>query len=232
VKKILGAAGLELRRLDLVDFDRRRTALLGQRGVDLVLDVGANEGQYVSRLRSTGYTGNVVSFEPLRSGYRDLSSNHGRDPHWQGRPYGLGDSNGTAYINTASDSVSSSVLEPSEALLEAAPRADVIERVEAEFRTLDSIWDEVAGRASTPFLKLDVQGFEHRVLDGAEESLNHIGAIEVEMALFPLYESGSQIYDLLPRLHDLGFIAIGTRDGFVDPRTYYTLDIDVLLVRA
>jgi FkbM family methyltransferase len=173
----------------------------------------------------------VASFEPLPDAYCALSSRLGGDPGWKGYPYGLGDSDESGHINTASDSVSSSVLEPSEALLEAAPRADVVNSVEADFRALDSIWDEIVGEAAIPLLKLDVQGFEHRVLDGAARSLAQIDAIEIEMALFPLYESGSQIYDLLPRLHDLGFTAVGTRDGFVDPKTFYTLDIDVLLVR-
>ena len=45
----------------------RLSAMLGHHGVDLVFDVGANTGQFATALRTAGYVGTIVSFEPLSS---------------------------------------------------------------------------------------------------------------------------------------------------------------------
>lgn len=51
--------------------------------VDLVLDVGANVGQFASELRSVGYKGNLVSFEPLSAAHNTLTVAARRDSMWQ-----------------------------------------------------------------------------------------------------------------------------------------------------
>jgi len=56
--------------------------------------------------------------------------------------------------------------------------------------------------------------------------------IDIEMALSRNYEGGSSIYDLMPRLHALGFQALSVEPGFMDRATEQVLDADVLLVRA
>lgn len=81
-------------------------------------------------------------------------------------------------------------------------------------------------------LKVDVQGFEHSVLDGARESLQDISLIEIEMGLTKLYENGSSVHDLLPRLKAMGYDVILLESGFVDAATGQVLDIDMLMGRA
>ena len=70
------------------------------RGVDLVLDVGANRGQYATGLRMSGYQGRIVSFEPIPAAYEDLFCAHGPDDQWAGRQATVGAAAGSAELNS------------------------------------------------------------------------------------------------------------------------------------
>ncbi len=70
--------------------------------IDMVLDVGANVGQFASELRSVGYKGYLVSFEPLSAAHTALSEAAGRDPKWHVHPRSaIGDNDGEIEINIA-----------------------------------------------------------------------------------------------------------------------------------
>ena len=49
-------------------------------GVDVVLDVGANSGQYASRLREAGFDGRIASFEPLSGPFSRLQRSASNGP--------------------------------------------------------------------------------------------------------------------------------------------------------
>ena len=61
-------------------FLRRLRKVLPQSPV--VIDVGANTGQYAHQLRSSGYGGKIVSFEPVKDAFEFLSENAKHDPNW------------------------------------------------------------------------------------------------------------------------------------------------------
>ena len=49
-------------------------------------------------------------------------------------------------------------------------------------------------------LKMDVQGFEGEVLDGAPRTLEYIKLIHTEMSLCPLYDGEAPFFDLYSRI--------------------------------
>src|SRR5437867_13152458 len=76
-------AGLDVRRLDLLASEHTRLALLlAANQVDLVLDIGANTGQWAQELRRAGYAGDMISFEPLVQAHTQLRKNALGDPRW------------------------------------------------------------------------------------------------------------------------------------------------------
>ena len=205
----------------------QRVSLIKECGVDLVIDVGANTGQYAKALRARGFTGRIQSFEPLPDAFAELLAAAGNDPNWEVRNEALGPMNAQIEFNVSGDGVCSSPLLATAGLTTSIPQSTTVGTTTVSQARLD----EVALPAERVLLKIDTQGYEHHVLDGATQTLSRTVALDVEMALVELYEGGSSIYDLLPRLHREGFSVVSIESGFVDPRTSQTLDVDVLLIR-
>src|ERR1700710_457969 len=63
---------LDSEYLQLIKQEKYRVQLLNQLGIDLVLDIGANLGQYTKALFAHGFAGNVISFEPVSDVYSKL----------------------------------------------------------------------------------------------------------------------------------------------------------------
>jgi hypothetical protein len=83
IKDFMHSIGIEAFRYDpsATQFGRFATALKVFE-IDCILDVGANEGQFGESLRASGYTGDIVSFEPLNSAHINLLKRSKPDPHW------------------------------------------------------------------------------------------------------------------------------------------------------
>jgi FkbM family methyltransferase len=189
----------------------RRQRLLASLNIDVVLDVGANVGVYGRQLRRYGFTGRIVSLEPLSQAYARLAATAHGDAAWSTQQVALGDEDGTAEINVnASD--------PWSSLLPADPNAGEPERLERvgteTVRTarVDSMPDILGDHT---WVKLDVQGFELHVLRGAEASLSKVVAIETEISLEPFYEGQPTARQMIDALDDHGFALAVVANGWI-----------------
>ncbi|MGH8029648.1 MAG: FkbM family methyltransferase [Arenimonas sp.] len=210
----------------------RRRELLQTGRFDTVLDVGANAGQYARQLRKDlGYAGRIVSFEPLSTAYAELSGHARRDPAWTTVHCALGAVDGTAQIQVAGNSYSSSLLDMLPAHLDAAPQSARVDTETVTVRRLDAIIDDLCPARDRLFLKIDVQGFEPQVLDGAASTLPRVQALQVEMSLVPLYAGEPTFAQMHDRLQDLGFALHSLEPGFAHPRTGQLLQVDGVYVR-
>lgn len=211
----------------------RRGRLLASLKVDVVLDVGANEGQYGAQLRGDlGYRGRICSFEPTDAAYRVLAARAAGDPGWTTRNVGLGDVAGTATINVAANSESSSLLEMLPAHADAAPESRYVGTEEIEIQTLDALFPDIVRPGERAYLKIDTQGYEGRVLRGAERSLAAIDTVQLEMPLVPLYEGELGFADLVRLMLDSGYELVGLEPGFSDPATGRLLQADGIFHRS
>lgn len=226
VKETLRRAGWELRRLDASFAERQRTLLAAS---DLVVDVGANAGQFGSDVRAQGYTGRLVSFEPERDAYTGLVAASAADPSWEARRMALADRDGEAALTVAANSVSSSLLPMLEEHVRAAPASRPVGTQLVETSTLDAELAGMPGQAW--FLKLDVQGAESVVLQGGPRTMTRVTAVRVELSLRPLYDGQADFLDLLGTLYGLGFEVCHLLPGFRDRRTGDLLQADALLRR-
>ena len=209
------------------------TTLLKWKGVDLVLDVGANIGQFGRELREHGYRGRIVSFEPLSRAYGVLVDRVRHDPLWTIAPrMALGATRGEVQLHISENSVSSSILNMLPAHLRGAPESQFIGGEVVCLETLDAVWEKVVpADQRTVFLKIDVQGYEGEVLKGAENTLRNVAGVQLELSLVPLYEGQALYRDLIDHLGTLGFEFCGVTTAFVDPVTGRTLQVDGIFFR-
>lgn len=186
-------------------------------GVDLVFDVGANTGQFARQIRGAGFKGRIVSFEPLSEAHRQLTATAAKDPLWSVHERcALGDQTGTAELNVAGNSVSSSVLTMTATHSTAAPGSAYVGQERAAMFTFDSIARQYLAGARSPFLKIDTQGFEWQVLAGARDALPLIRGVLCELSLVVLYEGQHLWRELIDRLEADGFVLWGLQPGFMD----------------
>lgn len=210
----------------------RGVALLMRYGIDVVLDVGANTGQYARSLLRAGYGGRIVSFEPLSSARRTLSE-HARGIHrWHVVDQALGDCDGRNTIHVAGNSQSSSLLEMLPRHVAAAPNSRYVGSEEIEVRRLDSIFDDYCTPGDRCFLKLDVQGFEQAVLRGARQSLPRCLGVQLEMSLLPLYRGEAMFHELIDFMTEQGFCLMSVTNGFTDRGSDRLLQVNGVFYRV
>jgi FkbM family methyltransferase len=211
--------------------DRRSLDLFSLLGIDLLLDVGANRGQYALSLRASGYKGEILSFEPLSKAHATLLALSKNDPHWTiADRVAVGDRSGEIEINLAHNSVSSSVLPMLDSHITAAPRSRYVGKEIVPLRRLDDLLESTVGGRKI-FLKLDVQGFESYVLRGAEHILRTALALQLEMSLLPLYQGEVLMPEMYQFLREKHFELWDLQPGFRDPTTGRLLQVDAVFTR-
>lgn len=213
-------------------FPQRLRRLCAGRGIDTVLDVGANAGQYAAGLRIAGFTGDLVSCEPLPELCAALRRRADGDPRWAVLETAVGAAAGTVAINVSGNAFSSSVLDILPAHLAAAPDAAVVDRAEVPLTTVDGIVRDRRLVPSRTLLKLDVQGYEDAVLDGAVDALPELAAVQVELSLVPLYTGQPLMPAMQDRLLAAGLELWALEPGFTDPGTGRMLQCDGVFVRG
>jgi FkbM family methyltransferase len=173
------------------------------RKIDTVIDVGANVGQFGESLRADGYRGKIVSFEPTKAEFQVLSSKAAADGNWEAHQCGLGDTPGTAVLKASKLSVFNSFLELSSVAKLHDERMEVDHTEESSIRTLDQVAAPLTGNI---LLKIDTQGYEKRVLEGAQATIPRMSGILVEVPVIRTYKGEWQFHEALKYMSEIGFV--------------------------
>ncbi len=191
---------------DLAQLQPTLADLLVQRRVDVVLDVGANTGQFATGLRQWGYRGRIVSFEPLPAAYATLAAHAVADAKWTAEPYALGATDTQADLNVSDLSVFSSIRTPLDAVRAFDSRSATVAVESVPVRRLDAVFDTHVRPGERVFLKIDTQGYESAVLDGAEGVLDRVDGIQLELSTRALYQDEALADTMVARMAALGFV--------------------------
>lgn len=220
LKRLFHSLGVDVRPYASRHFPaRRRAEFFQDRRIDLVIDVGANRGQWSAEVRREGYRGRIICFEPLIAPFQAL-----REP--EKTCAALGDREGTVALNVAGNSQSSSVKTMSERHVTAEPTSVYVGVENVPLHRLDKY-----GFNEPCFLKIDAQGSELDILRGAEETLAYCVGLEMELSLVELYEGQALAQELIPYAYELGFRMMAIWPDFTDPKNGEVLQINAMFAR-
>ena len=206
------------------------------RAINTIIDVGANEGQFVIKLITNGFIGNVISFEPLSSAYNKLLKTqkkfNNKKVNWvvENR-VAIGSNDIDSIINISSNSESSSILKILPSHTNLKPNSVTIGNEFVEIRKLDNYMNLITQYRKSYLLKIDTQGYEMEVLKGSSKILDIIDSLLIEVSLIELYEGQELFIDILEFLKKKNFKIWSLDRVMGDKSTGQTYQLDIFFVK-
>jgi len=198
--------------------------------IDLIIDVGASEGEFALELIRAGYKGRIVSIEPLPTPYKNLIKNSKIYKNWNVFPsMAVGNRNRQVYINVSQNSVSSSALDMLPTHLDSAPDSKYIGKEKVIMYKLDTFIDKFK-KYKNILIKVDAQGYENYILDGAKNIVRsrNLKGLFIEVSFVKLYKD-QKTFDYFYRyFKEKGFDIWATERVFIEKKTGRLLQINLL----
>jgi FkbM family methyltransferase len=202
--------------------------------IDLVIDVGAGEGEFALELIRAGYKNKIISIEPVLEAYCLLKDSSRVYKNWVIFPrMAAGEVNKLTKINVSKNSVSSSLLRLLPVHLKAAKDSKYIKQENVGMYKLDSFFNEFR-KYKNILIKIDAQGYESYILEGAKKILEsrNLKGLLIETSFVRLYR-GQKLFDYLyKKMTDLGFNIWGEEEVLVDRSTGRLLQANFLMFKS
>jgi FkbM family methyltransferase len=195
-----------------------------------VLDIGANVGRFAITARTLFKDAHIYAFEPLAECLAVAGRQMRGDPLFTGIGVALGAEACQATFHRNSASPSSSFLQVTPAHVAAFPGTGQTSAVTVAVETLDGIAERLKFELPI-FVKIDVQGFEDRVLRGGERTISQASVVLVETSFETLYDRQPLFADIHERLKDWGFEFRGNLDHSYAAGDGRALQADSLFVK-
>mgnify|MGYP001186937310 CR=1 FL=1 len=224
--------GLDVKSYNLKNsFNFRLKHFLDLKQIDCVLDVGANSGQFALNLRRIGYKEQIMSFEPITSAYDELKKNSKKVKNWEVFNFALGDIEEETEINISQNSLSSSIMNMEKEHLTSEPKSKYIRREKIAIKTIDNLDNEILKKFKNIYLKIDTQGYEEKVLNGATNLIRLIKGLQLEMSIYPMYEGQLLFNKFYEKIENLDFELWDIERAFSNPESGKILQIDAIFFK-
>jgi len=207
VKELGRFLGLEIRRTKSADFNYR---WLQNLNIHTIIDIGASVGEFGKEIHKLLPEARIYAFEPLKDSYLKLVSNLKHLPEFRAFNFALGGTNNdNAEIHHCQYSPSSSLLNMAALHKELFPISDggIIEKI--SIRCLDTIAEELSIKENI-LIKLDVQGYEDKVIAGGKKVFSEARLVIAETSFEELYQGQPLFGDIYDIMKEQGFLYIGT----------------------
>jgi FkbM family methyltransferase len=233
VKKVLGYVGLRVALIDRRQVsDANKLKWLRDLRINTIIDIGANKGHFSSEIHSIFSDASIFSFEPLPDCFALTQKRMLGVSNFHAYNIALSDTPGTVTMHRSSYSGSSSLLPMAQLHKDLFPVTAGERPVQVKTDTLDNVMG--SENIEEPILmKIDVQGFEHKVLAGAVRTLRRVKVIIIETSFRELYLGQPLFGDIYTILTGQGFEYKGTWDpDFRSPQDGSSIQQDAVFIRS
>lgn len=230
IKNIMGLMGMDIKSIKH-KFENRFVNFIDQMNLQLVVDVGANVGQFAEAILNTGYKGKIISFEPqpdlVELMYKKATAYDGR---WIIAPaMALSDRSGTATFQRMAAHAMSSLNMPADSMNASIPSAQIYSQYEVELARIDEILWNLPDIDRQPFaLKMDTQGSELNILNGADKIWKDIKLIQLETSIKQLYDNQPPYYKIDEFLRQKDFHLADMENGYSDAKDGSLVEFDAV----
>ena len=196
-----------------------------------ILDIGANEGQFADKMLLLFPDAVIYSFEPIPETFVLLQKNFENVKRLKTINLALGDSTGEISFNKNEYTPSSSLLTLSEKHVESFDYAVKTNPITVKIDKLDNVMS--SEKLDFPLLiKIDVQGFEDKVIKGGLEIIKKADLILCEVSFAELYKGQLLFAEIYEMLRDLGYTYAGSIEQLRSPESNRILQADAVFIKA
>jgi FkbM family methyltransferase len=178
--------------------------ILSGLGLDTVVDIGANRGQFALCMRRHYPQAQIFSFEPMQKAAQTYLKTFEGDARARLFETAIGPRAGSAEMHIARWDVASSLLPIGQGQHDNFPFSEEARRETVSLAPLSSFIDRqsLSGKS---LLKLDVQGYELAALEGCANLLDGFHYVYVEASFVELYVGQALASEVIAYLIGKGF---------------------------
>lgn len=232
INKYLGKIGYQIRKSESIDRDIKcgKYNWLISRNINSVLDIGANIGNFSLFIKKILPHSSIYAFEPLKECYLQLIDNTRNLDNVKCYNFALGEDISSSTIYHSQFAPSSSILPMDDMHKQAFPHSKESSIEKIEINTLNNFFQ--TNEITTPILmKIDVQGYEKQVLQGAQNVLSLIDIIIVETSFVELYKDQALFDEIYSLMSQNSFKYFGNFDQIKDPNSGLVLQADAIFIK-
>lgn len=211
-------------------YERLHGAWLLEGNIKTVLDIGANTGQFSRTIHALLPDAKVYSFEPQEDCFNEIEKSFAGTPGLHAIQTAIGDEDGEVIFHRNEFSQSSSILPLTQTHVDAFPFARESLDISVPIHRLDSLASRIELEPSI-LIKIDVQGYEDRVLAGGEEVIRQADMVLIETGFEQLYEGEADFGTVYEMMREYGFRYVGNLDQVRSPLSGRPLYADALFIR-
>jgi FkbM family methyltransferase len=229
LRKVLNKFGFEVVKLEHLNHTVQMGKWLSQLNIKTIIDVGANEGQFAMGISKVLPEAHIISFEPISSVFATLQANV-KGLNVTAHNYALSDADGTAEINISQNLVSSSILNMEDLHKNLYPQSSYVSKETITLKTLDGMIN-LAECKPNILLKIDVQGYENKVIGGGHNVIKNVAAVIIEFSYQPVYEGQWLFEETYDYFTSNGFKFLGFADQVLAKQSQLPLYGDAIFVK-